>query len=134
MGEYAMTQGPIETLRYPVRIAIDSCLLAAMRKHDRSALEELYLHYHPYLARFLARCTIHQDTIEEIIDDTFIALWSQTEHRPHECTAFTLILRVAYRSMIRTLQGGTMWRLMGCLIKQQAQYPANLTRAHYATS
>jgi RNA polymerase sigma-70 factor, ECF subfamily len=99
-----MTMGHIATLRDPVRNVIDSRLLAAVRNQDRSALEKLYMEYHSYLVRFLARCTFRRDEMEEIIDDTFVTLWSRAEHLPRESKVFTSILGIAYSAAMRALQ------------------------------
>src|ERR1700688_5004900 len=60
----------------------DNDLLAAVANGNSKALEALYLKYHIRLARFVARVTPRYENIEEIINDTFMAIWkSATDFR-----------------------------------------------------
>ena len=53
----------------------DHALLMAIAAGYRQALETLYLNYHRRLARFLFRFTARYENVEEIVNDSFMAVW-----------------------------------------------------------
>ena len=57
----------------------DEDLLRDVAHGDRRALDELYLGYHRRLARFLARIAPQYETVEEIINDTFMVVWQRAK-------------------------------------------------------
>ena len=111
-----MNVGDTAPFRDPVRTLAHSILLEGVRNRDRAALERLYFEYHPYLARFLARCAIRRDIAENNIVDAFAALWSEAEYLPRESHVFTSIFGLAYRAATRAPRsesGMTTSRLLG---------------------
>ena len=56
-------------------VRLDAELLAAVAERDRGALEELYRRHHGWLTvRLRYRCN-DADTIDEVVQDTFVAVW-----------------------------------------------------------
>jgi RNA polymerase sigma-70 factor (ECF subfamily) len=52
-------------------------LLRAIQARDRSALEKLYLGYRKRLGLFLRRFIYCRDTVEEVINDSFMVVWTR---------------------------------------------------------
>jgi RNA polymerase sigma-70 factor, ECF subfamily len=82
----------------------DALLIFAIRSRDRAALERLYLGYHPRLARFLMRMTARNEDIEEIINDTFMVVWTHATAFRSESLVSTWIFGIAYRLTMRSLR------------------------------
>ncbi len=53
----------------------DRALLAAVADHDREALRMLYDRHAPWLALRLARRCADPGTVDEVVQDTFVAVW-----------------------------------------------------------
>jgi RNA polymerase sigma-70 factor, ECF subfamily len=91
-------------------IAIDDTLLiVAIQSRDRAALTQLYLRYHRRLARFLARTTERREDIEEIINDTFMVVWTHATAFRSESLVSTWIIGIAYRLALRSLRRQKRW-------------------------
>jgi RNA polymerase sigma-70 factor (ECF subfamily) len=82
----------------------DSELLIAVAAGNRQALEELYLGYHRRLARFLSRFTPRYENVEEIINDTFLAVWQSAKDFRHASQVSTWIIGIAYRTALKSLR------------------------------
>jgi RNA polymerase sigma-70 factor, ECF subfamily len=82
----------------------DNALLAAVAAGDRQALGELYLGYHRRLARFLTRFTSRYENVEEIINDTFMAVWKSAGDFRHASQVSTWIFGIAYRTALKSLR------------------------------
>jgi RNA polymerase sigma factor (sigma-70 family) len=82
----------------------DSELLAGVAAGDRRALEELYFGYHRRLARFLSRFTPRYENIEEIINDTFMAVWRSAKDFRSASQVSTWIFGIAYRTALKSLR------------------------------
>ena len=82
----------------------DQQLLAAVARGERRALEELYLGYHRRLSRFLARFTPRYETIEEIINDTFMVVWQHAGDFRGASRVSTWIIGIAYRTALKALR------------------------------
>src|SRR5277367_6376925 len=82
----------------------DNALLAAVAAGSRQALEELYLGYHRRLARFLSRFTPRYENIEEIINDTFLAVWQSAKDFRGASQVSTWIIGIAYRTALKSLR------------------------------
>jgi RNA polymerase sigma-70 factor, ECF subfamily len=78
----------------------DRELLTRVTTGDRSALNELYLSYHPRLRRFLSLC-LQQDSIDEVINDTFMVVWRKSKDFRNASRVSTWIIGIAYRTAIR---------------------------------
>ncbi len=79
----------------------------AVAAGDRRALEELYLAYHRRLARFLARFIANFENVEEIINDTFMVVWSGAKDFRHASQVSTWIFGIAYRTALKALRSQT---------------------------
>jgi len=82
----------------------DSELLIAIAAGNRRALEELYLGYHRRLARFLSRFTPRYENVEEIINDTFLAVWQSAKDFRNASQVSTWIFGIAYRTALKSLR------------------------------
>ena len=82
----------------------DAPLIFAIQSRDRTALERLYLAYHTRLAGFLARMTARSEDIEEIINDTFVVVWTHATAFQSESLVSTWIFGIAYRLRMRSLR------------------------------
>lgn len=82
----------------------DRELLLGVAAGDRQALEELYLNYHRRLARFLSRFAPRYENIEEIINDTFLAVWQGAKDFRFASQVSTWIMGIAYRTALKSLR------------------------------
>ncbi|HWJ34291.1 MAG TPA: sigma-70 family RNA polymerase sigma factor [Steroidobacteraceae bacterium] len=82
----------------------DSELLNAIACGDRRALEELYLGYHRRLARFLSRLAPRYESIEEIINDTFMVVWQRAAEFRGASRVSTWIIGIAYRIALKSFR------------------------------
>ncbi len=82
----------------------DRLLLAAVAGGDRRALEELYLAYHRRLARFLVRFTPAYENVEEVINDTFMAVWRSAKDFRNASQVSTWIIGIAYRTALKSIR------------------------------
>jgi len=82
----------------------DNELLVAVAAGSRQALEELYLTYHRRLARFLSRFTPRYENVEEVINDTFLAVWQSAKDFRHASQVSTWIIGIAYRTALKSLR------------------------------
>jgi RNA polymerase sigma-70 factor, ECF subfamily len=85
-------------------IESDSDLLVAIGSSNPRALETLYLRYHRRLARFVSRLTPRYENIEEIINDTFMAVWESASGFRHASQVSTWIFGIAYRTALKSLR------------------------------
>jgi RNA polymerase sigma-70 factor (ECF subfamily) len=82
----------------------DNDLLVAVANSNPRALEALYLKYHHRLARFIARVTPRYENIEEIINDTFMAVWKRATEFRNASQVSTWIFAIAYRTALNSLR------------------------------
>jgi RNA polymerase sigma-70 factor (ECF subfamily) len=83
----------------------DEELLSAVARGDSRALDTLYLGYHRRLARFLARISPRYETVEEIINDTFMVVWQHAKEFRGASRVSTWIIGIAYRVALKSLRG-----------------------------
>src|SRR5450755_1423208 len=83
----------------------DEDLLRDVARGDRRALDALYLGYHRRLARFLSRIAPRYDTVEEIINDTFMVVWQHAKEFRGASRVSTWIIGIAYRIALKSLRG-----------------------------
>jgi RNA polymerase sigma-70 factor (ECF subfamily) len=76
----------------------------AVARGDRAAFEQLYLHYHGRLARFLANHTRRRDLIDEIINETLWVVWRSAGDFRGESRVGTWIIGIAYRCLMKSLR------------------------------
>jgi RNA polymerase sigma-70 factor (ECF subfamily) len=83
----------------------DVDLLGAVARGETQALDALYLGYHRRLARFLSRIAPRYDTVEEIINDTFMVVWQHAKEFRGASRVSTWIIGIAYRIALKSLRG-----------------------------
>jgi RNA polymerase sigma factor (sigma-70 family) len=79
-------------------------LMDRVRARDPHALEELYQSYDPRLTRFLMRLFHRPRVVEEVINDTMMAVWNKPESFRETSTLSTWIFAIAYRQALKTLR------------------------------
>jgi RNA polymerase sigma-70 factor (ECF subfamily) len=82
----------------------DEDLLRDVARGDRRALDTLYLGYHRRLARFLVRVAPQYETVEEIINDTFLVVWQRAKDFRGASRVSTWIIGIAYRIALKSLR------------------------------
>lgn len=83
----------------------EACLVGRIAAGDRAAFDALYRAYFPRLARFLGRMTRSVGLIEEIANDTLLAVWQNAAGFTGASRVSTWIFAIAYRRACKTLQG-----------------------------
>jgi RNA polymerase sigma-70 factor (ECF subfamily) len=78
----------------------DRELLTRIATGDRAALNELYRGYQPRLRRFLSLC-LRQDSIDEVINDTFVVVWRKSKDFRNAARVSTWIIGIANRLAMR---------------------------------
>jgi len=82
-------------------------LLQRVAEGDRRALHCLYMDYFGRLGRFLTRVTTRPEVIEEVINDTMLAVWHQAGQFRGDSKPSTWIFGISYRIALKTLQRGS---------------------------
>jgi RNA polymerase sigma-70 factor (ECF subfamily) len=82
----------------------DNELLVDVANGNPRALEVLYLKYRRRVARFVARVTPRYESIEEIINDTFMAVWKNATNFRKASHVSTWIFAIAYRTALKSLR------------------------------
>jgi len=103
-GDDSVNVRPLGSTRKSSTDCGDSGLMIAVQARDRPAFEKLYFGYYYRLVRFLARFTKRHDNIEEIINDTFMAVWMGAKDFRHESKVSTWIFGIAYRTAMKQLR------------------------------
>lgn len=88
--------------KHPVR-TIDSELLHAAAQGDRRAFHRLYLEYQRPLNRFLWRFTHRQESIDEIVNDTFLVVWRKAQGFRWESQVSSWIFGIARRTALKSV-------------------------------
>jgi RNA polymerase sigma factor (sigma-70 family) len=107
----------------------DTLLILAVRSGDRVALEKLYLRYYRRLACFLARIAACREAIEEIINDTFMIVWTHAIAFRSETLVSTWIVGTTYRLAMRSIgrQKGQSPGRCVCMLSEQCADSAHDT-------
>ena len=82
----------------------EACLVGRIAAGDRPAFEVLYRAYFPRLTRFLHRMTRSATLIEEIVNDTLLAVWRKAGTFDGSSKVSTWIFAIAYRRACKALQ------------------------------
>jgi len=91
-----------ETGGAATRAAMDEArLLPRIVDGDRRAFEVLYRLYHPRLTRFLSGLMRKPELVEEVLNDTMMAVWRRPEGYSGESKLSTWIFAIAYRKALR---------------------------------
>src|SRR5262245_58156626 len=84
-------------------------LVARIACEDQHAFEALYRIYYRRLTRFLERITRRPHTIEEILDDTMLAVWRKAATFNGSSQVSTWIFAIAYRMALKALKRDRTW-------------------------
>jgi RNA polymerase sigma factor (sigma-70 family) len=76
---------------------------------DKHAFEALYRIYYRRLTRFLERVTRRPHAIEEILDDTMLAVWRKAATFNGSSQVSTWIFAIAYRMALKALKRDRIW-------------------------
>lgn len=79
-------------------------LLHAVAGGDRRAFEALFFSYFPRLSRFLSRFGQSRETVEEIVNDTFLVVWRRAGDFRGTSRVSTWIIGIAYRIALKSLR------------------------------
>ena len=82
----------------------DMRLISAICDRDLHAFEELYRYYHPRLTRFLTSLVHRPHNVEEILNDTMMAIWEKPESFRGESKLSTWIFAIAYRKAMKSFR------------------------------
>jgi RNA polymerase sigma-70 factor, ECF subfamily len=86
------------------RSSDDSILLAGIQARDACALQTLYCDYRSRLTRFLRRFTRCHQTIEEVINDSLMAVWMHASEFRGDSQVSTWIFGITYRTAMKALR------------------------------
>ena len=81
----------------------DELLIARTAEGDLAAFEELYARYSRRLFGFALRLTRSPDLVEEVVNDTLLALWRSAGRFDGRSKGSTWIFGIAYRKALRAL-------------------------------
>lgn len=93
-----------ETLRTRPSGREEAALLGRVAEGDGRAFEALYRDYHSRLERFLANLVRKPEVVEELINDTMLAVWRGAEAYSGASKVSTWIFAIAYRKALRARQ------------------------------
>jgi RNA polymerase sigma factor (sigma-70 family) len=90
----------IEVIPVPSR-SDEIHLIRRVAGGDRRAFEDLYRLYHPRLARFLSSLLRKPEVIDEVLNDTLLAVWRRPDSFNGGSKLSTWIFAIAYRKALR---------------------------------
>jgi RNA polymerase sigma-70 factor (ECF subfamily) len=104
----------------------DGELLRAAADGDRRAFEELYRRYAPWLtARLRGRCA-DPAVVDDVVQETFLAVWRGTARYREEGEVAGWLWRVGARRLVDTLRGdGARGRLRQTLARLRHRHEAS---------
>jgi RNA polymerase sigma-70 factor (ECF subfamily) len=79
-------------------------LLGRVQRGDEHAFEELYRHYRSRLFRFLINLTGRPQMVEEVLNDTMLAVWEKPDGFRGASKLSTWIFGIAYRKAMKALR------------------------------
>lgn len=82
----------------------DRHLLRRIARSDLSAFEELYDRYHQRLFGYVFKITRSPDLVEEVVDDTLLAVWRGARSFRGSSRPSTWIFGIAYRKSLKALE------------------------------
>ena len=82
----------------------DARLIAAVRRKDIGAFEELYRSYYTRLTRFLLRLVNRPQLVEEVLNDTMMVVWEKADSFNGASKLSTWIFAIAYRKAMKALR------------------------------
>ena len=90
----------------PVRVDPDgdTHLIRRIVSKDLRAFEDLYRAYHPRLTRFLKTMLRSAPTVEEVLNDTLLVVWTHPDRYNGKSKVSTWIFAIAYRKALKALR------------------------------
>lgn len=82
----------------------DELLMERIHARDVSAFKELYHSYRDRLAYFLLKRLHRPHMVEEVLNDTLMAVWERPHAFKGECKLSTWIYAIAYRKAMKALR------------------------------
>ena len=79
----------------------DVQLLDRIAAHDVKAFEQLYRQYQPRLSRFLVNIVNRPQLVEEVLNDTMMAVWRTAANFRGASKVSTWIFAIAYRQGVK---------------------------------
>lgn len=76
-------------------------LLQRVAGGEPGAFEALYRLYHPRLTRFLGSMVRKPEVVEELVNDTLLAVWRKPDAYNGACKLSTWIFAIAYRKALK---------------------------------
>ena len=73
----------------------DTELLSRVASHDQVALRALMHRHHARIARFIRRFINDRNLVEDLVGDTFFAVWQQAAHFENRSSVATWLLAIA---------------------------------------
>ena len=78
--------------------------IARIARGDRAALAELYADFYPRLYRFVLRVLARSDAVEDVVNETMLAVWQQAAGFREASRVGTWIFGIAYRRALKALE------------------------------
>jgi RNA polymerase sigma-70 factor (ECF subfamily) len=85
-------------------VRTDTELLAAIAEHDRGALEVLYHRHEPWLTMRLARRCADRTVVDEVVQDTFVAIWRTADRYAGTGEVAAWIWGIGIRRLLQALR------------------------------
>jgi RNA polymerase sigma-70 factor (ECF subfamily) len=82
----------------------DEELLAAVAERDRGAFRELYNRHEPWLVPRLARRCSDGGVVEEVVQDTFLAVWRSASRYEGRGEVAAWVWGIAVRTLLRQIR------------------------------
>jgi RNA polymerase sigma-70 factor (ECF subfamily) len=82
----------------------EAALLVQVAAGDPRAFDSLYRDYWPRLRRFLEQVTRRPHLVEELLNDTMLAVWRQAGSFKAQSRVSTWVFAIAYRKALKALK------------------------------
>lgn len=92
----------------------DSALLSAVAAGDTKAFRALYMRHYGRLEQFIIRMSRRTDLVEEILNDTFFAVWQKADRFKADSRVSTWIYGICYRKCLKALERSERWGARHC--------------------
>ena len=92
---------PMSARTDAVQRADEQALIARVADGDRDAFAPLYRVFAPRVRAFLVRVVRRHALLDEVVDDTLLAVWRKARSYSGECSLSTWIFAIAYRKALK---------------------------------
>lgn len=90
--------------RSEVAAGPEAAMIAAMAKGDATAVKRLYAATHVRLYRYLVRQLRNEAVAEEVMNETYLAVWQNAARYEGRSAPMTWILSIAHNKAVSTLR------------------------------